>query len=86
MIDITKNYIVHPVKNEHGPIDMEKVIQKIYAHIQNNPIYFSYEPKMYKGVLIFGVVGFNKNHSHLEKHLGKALKKMRCLLTSVKTE
>lgn len=86
MKDITKNYIVHPIKNEHVPIDMEKVIRKIYAHIQNNPIYFSYEPKMYKGVLIFGVVGFKKNHAKLKKSLGKTLNKMRCLLKVVETE
>jgi len=84
MKDIIKNYMVLPKEYHKAPIDMKILIECIYSYIQNNEIYFKYEPSMYKSVLIFGIVGFKKNHKALKRDLGKNINDLHCILKEVK--
>lgn len=65
--DIIIDYKV--VKDSELP-DMKKIIHSIYKYVQNNEVYFKYEPKIIDGVLIFGIVGFRHKHNNLLKIMG----------------
>lgn len=76
--DITINYMV--TKKENSKPNMKKLIKRIYHYIQNNEIYFKYEPKFYKGILIFSIVGFPSDHTKLQKILKNRIKTLKCEL------
>ena len=74
--DILINYVVNKKENFSDKINMELLINCIYVYIQNTPIYFKYEPTFYLGVLIFGIIGFKKEHIKLQKILGSDIDKL----------
>lgn len=77
--DILIHYIV--TKKEHKKINMKKLIKMIYRYVQNHEIYFKYDPTFYEGVLLFGIVGFQKDHDALQEILGNNVIKLNCNLT-----
>jgi hypothetical protein len=50
--------------------NMKNIMGSIYNYVQNNPVYFSYEPSFVNGVLIFGIVGLKHNHVNLQRMMG----------------
>jgi hypothetical protein len=66
--DILIHYMV--TKKENEKTNIEKIIQSIIVYIQSNPIYFEYEPKFVNNILIFGIIGFKRDHVKLQKRLG----------------
>lgn len=80
MKDIIVHYFVNKQENINHEINMKLVISCIYVYIQNHEIYFKYEPKFVNNVLIFGIVGFKKDHIKLQKVLGSDLNKLGCKL------
>jgi hypothetical protein len=69
------------IKNEGaGKVDMEILCNHVIHYIQNNEIYFNYEPTFFHGVLIFGIIGLKKDHKKLKKELGKIISDLKCEL------
>lgn len=77
--DILVHYMVTKIENKE--VDIEKIIQFIITYIQNHPIYFKYDPSFYNKVLLFGVIGFKKEHIKLQKRLGSDITKFGGTLT-----
>lgn len=77
-IDVHVRYMV--VKQEGTNPNMELLIRTIRKYIQNNEIYFSYEPTFYKGVLLFSIIGFQDEQDNLLDVLGSDIKKLDCTL------
>ena len=77
--DILVHYMVYKKEKTSKP-KMNIVIQSIYMYIQNHEIYFDYEPTFNNGVLLFGIVGFKKDHTKLKEELGDLLNKSDCQL------
>jgi len=48
-VDIIEHYIVSPkdIEDSRTPINMKQLIGHILSYIQNNEIYFKYNPSMY---------------------------------------
>jgi hypothetical protein len=86
--DILKHYMVSPKENRISkkPLKTEVLLKCIYVHIQNNEIYFKYEPTFYKGIIIFGVIGFQSDHDTLKKILGNAIGNLECTLQETLTK
>lgn len=74
-----KDFIAHYMvkkKESAKKTDIEAIIKLIFVYIQNKDIYFEYEPTFFKGVLIFGIVGFKKDHDELKRVLGADIDKL----------
>ena len=66
--DILAHYMVH--KKENQKTDILTIIRLIINYVQNNKVYFKYEPTFWQGVLIFGIIGYQEDHDKLKELLG----------------
>jgi hypothetical protein len=82
--DILVHYKVTKQANYKQKVNMELLIGCIYTYIQNTPIYFKYEPNFVNSILVFGIIGFKRDHVKLQKRLGSDIKKLGCDLTIIK--
>lgn len=80
--DLEAHYMI--TKQGDTPVDIKKLITSIKHYVQNNKIYFSYYPSFIKGVLIFGIVGFLKDHINLKLELGTTIMSTGCTLSESK--
>jgi len=77
--DIVQHYMVTKIlPKELTKKQVAKMINTIINYIQTTEIYFKAMPRFYKGVLLFSVVGFKKDHARLLKKLGGRLNKLNC--------
>ena len=77
--DIVVHYMTSK-KDDTQEVNTSLLVSIIYKYVQNKEIYFQYEPNFFKGVLIFGVVGFAHDHEELQKVLGGDMEKLNCNL------
>jgi len=84
MKDELGHYIVS--KDTVEKVDMEKIILTITSYVQNNEVYFKYNPHFYAGSLIFGVMGLPSEHKNMEKLLRKEIKLLKCKIERVVTK
>lgn len=73
--DILTHYMVNK-KSNSKKTDLSNIINFVIVYIQNNEIYFKYEPTFWNKVLIFGIIGTKKEQTKLKKDLGKIINKL----------
>lgn len=81
--DILIHYMV---TKQETKVDIEKIIQFIITYVQNHLVYFKYEPTFYNNVLIFGLIGFKREHKKLQKRIGSDITKFGGKLNILKGE
>ncbi len=77
--DIVVHYMVSK-KEDTIDVNTSLLVSSIYKYVQNREIYFKYDPKFFKGVLLFGIVGFPHDHEAFQEVVGGDVKKLNCNL------
>ena len=79
---ILSDYVYHYIVNKksNAPVDMKALITVIVAYIQTHDVYFKYTPQFVEGVIIFGVIGYKKDHTELQNTLCETLSELNCNL------
>jgi hypothetical protein len=81
--DILVHYKVTKQADYSQQVNTELLISCIYTYIQNTPIYFKYEPNFVNSILVFGIIGFKREHMKLQKRLGSDIEKLGCSLSII---
>ena len=72
--DLIIDYMVTKIPNFE--INAGEICLAVVNYIQNNEIYFHYNPHFKDGCLIFGVVGFKSAHTKLQLELTNSLNEL----------
>jgi len=70
--DILAHYMITKKLNSKKT-DLPGIINLVIAYIQNNEIYFKYEPTFWNGVLIFGIIGFKQDQNKFKTDIEKII-------------
>lgn len=73
--------IIYTVTKKEGSYpDTKLLINCIITYVQNSEIYFKKNIGFVHGVLVFAIVGEEKEHKKLQDILGKDIEKLDCKL------